>query len=211
MMARIWALLNVLKKRMEIKFFFIFFVLLFLYFSSYPQEHTNEISILFYNVENLFDTSNNPNTSDDEFTPGGERHWTKYRYEEKLLNISKAIVNASGWSAPDIVAMCEIENRYVLEDLISKTPLKNTPYKIIHKESADLRGIDVALLYNSKYIHPVKYSFYPLIDGGVKINTREILYFQCEIAGIDTVHIFVNHWPSRYEKVDCSNDFTRSN
>ena len=154
---------------------------------------------MFYNVENLFDTKNNPDTEDDEFTANGDRHWTAHRLKKKQLNISKVILNASGWNVPDLVAMCEVENRELMENLLAFTPLNSVPYKIIHKESNDERGIDVSLLYNSNTFFPLNYRYFPLPDKNEKpMKTREILYL-CGIANnFDTLHIFINHWPSRY-------------
>ncbi len=176
-------------------------IVLFLLFSlySFSQKNTDKISILFYNVENLFDTKNNPQTEDDEYTPDGDRHWTSKRLNKKLLNISKVILSASGWDAPAIIALCEIENRNVLEKLLTNTPLKSHPYKIIHKESPDHRGIDVAFLYSPKQFYPIEYNFYPLKDkNGSVIKTREILYVLGVLNETDTLHFFVDHWPSRY-------------
>jgi endonuclease/exonuclease/phosphatase family metal-dependent hydrolase len=179
-----------------------FILSVFLFLNASAQQSVNEFSFLFYNVENLFDVKNDSLTNDDEFTPEGERHWTNKRLNRKLLNTSKVILNASGWSAPTIVALCEIENRYVLERLRKDTPLKAIPYKIIHKESPDFRGIDVALLYNNEQFYPVQYAYYPLKNEAGEIrNSREILYVSGIVGGIDTVHIFVNHWPSRYSGV----------
>lgn len=182
---------------MKISFILLFF--LFLCFQCYPQNHKNEFSVLFYNVENLFDPESDSDSKDNEFTPAGDRHWTYKKLNQKLLNISKVILNASGWNTPEIVALCEVENRKVLEKLISTTPLQKISYKIIHKESPDHRGIDVALLYNSDIIEPLKYDFYPLTDGELILETREILYFSGIQNKKDTLHFFVNHWPSRYD------------
>jgi hypothetical protein len=184
---------------MENKSFFIF--LLFVCFTShysFAQQNTGDFSILFYNVENLFDTHDNPETEDDYFTPDGEFHWTSKRLTAKLLNISKVILMASGWNVPDIAVFCEIENRGVIEKLIYNTPLKTVPYKIIHKESPDHRGIDVALIYNSERFFPLEYNYYPLVVNNKPINTRELLYVSGVLNGKDTLHIFGNHWPSRY-------------
>jgi hypothetical protein len=138
------ALMSELKKRMKNKAFLFCLFLLF-YGKTFPQQNSNETTILFYNVENLFDIKNNPETNDDEFTPKGDRRWTYKRFNQKIQNISKVILSSSGWEPPELVAICEIENRFVLEKLISETPLKSFSYKIIHKESPDFRGIDVAL------------------------------------------------------------------
>jgi len=175
-------------------------ILLFVCFSvhSSAQQNTSDFSILFYNVENLFDTKDNPDTEDDSFTPEGELHWTHKRLSQKLLNLSKVIINASEWSIPDIVLFAEIENREVLERLISDTPLKSFPYKIIHKESPDHRGIDVGLIYNSDSFSPIEYKYYPLEVKNAMLNSRELLYVSGVLNGTDTLHIFGNHWPSRY-------------
>jgi len=178
----------------------LFIFLLFLCFpqNSYPQQNTGDFSILFYNVENLFDIQDNPETEDDFFTPDGEFHWTSKRLNVKLLNISKAVLSASGWSVPDLVVFSEIENRYVLEKLTRDTPLKSVPYKIIHKDSPDHRGIDVGLIYNSERFFPIEYNYYPLLINNKLLNTREIMYVSGILNGKDTLHIFGNHWPSRY-------------
>jgi len=177
--------------------------LIFLLFScfirnSYAQHNNGESTIMFYNVENLFDTKDNPQTDDENYTPEGEMHWTSKLLTEKLLNISKVILGASGWNVPDFIVLVEIENRDVLEKLIEQTPLKSVPYKIIHKESPDHRGIDVGLIYNSAHFFPLEYAYYPLEMNGKQLNTREILYVTGILNGVDTIHVFGNHWPSRY-------------
>ncbi len=179
---------------------FLLFLTFFLIQITTPaQNNSREYSLMFYNVENLFDTVDDPKTADEEFTPGGDRHWTYKRLNNKLINLSKTILSASGWEPPEMIAMCEVENQVVLKMLLEKTPLKSIPYKIIHKESNDDRGIDVAFLYNARLFYPLAYRYYPLkSNDGSTVKTREILY----VAGIlnqqDTIHIFVNHWPSRY-------------
>lgn len=170
--------------------------------SCFAQINHKNYNILFYNLENLFDTKDNPVTDDDEYTPGGAKHWTFNRLNKKLSNLSKVILNASGWIPPDLIAVCEVENRYVLEKLIKDTPLVKYPYKIIHKESPDPRGIDVALLYNDQTFFPLEYDYIPLTnEKGNIINSREILYVNGIIDNNDTLHIFINHWPSRYRGI----------
>lgn len=107
----------------------------------------NGVRIMFYNIENLFDTFDDPAINDDEFTPNGEKSWSNYRYKEKLNNIAKTIIAVGGWEAPALIGLCEIENYQVLLDLITKTPLATYQYQIVHENSGDLRGIDVAILY----------------------------------------------------------------
>lgn len=180
----------------------ILFIILFYFFafsSKAQPDHLKEVNLLFYNVENLFDTRNDLLTEDDDLTPAGDKHWTSKRLNAKMLNISKVILNASGWNSPDIIALAEIENRWVVEQLLTNTPLKNIPYRIIHKESPDHRGLDVVLLYNEMHFYPLEYSYYPLLSSSNQVErTREILYVSGILNNTDTLHIFVNHWPSRY-------------
>lgn len=197
-MAQTLALMSELKKRMKNKMF-LFCLFILITGQTFSQQNLNETTILFYNVENLFDIKDNPEKNDDEFTPKGDRHWTYKRFEKKIQSISKVILSASGWKPPEIVALCEIENRFVLERLISKTPLKSFPYRIIHKESPDSRGIDVALLYNDNDFYPLEYKYIPIrLENDSVLNSREMLYVSGIIKNTDTLHIFVNHWPSRY-------------
>ncbi|MBN2480566.1 MAG: endonuclease [Bacteroidales bacterium] len=150
--------------------------------------------IVFYNVENLFDIDDDSLTNDDEFTPGGGLHWTRTRYKNKLQSLSKVIVALGGWQPPDIIGLCEVENGSVLHDLCTNTPLSRFNYSIVHKDSDDARGIDVALLYNSETVRYIGSSFFSLTRQG--ILTRDILYFKA-LLKTDTCHFFVNHWPSR--------------
>ena len=184
---------------MTIKYFLLTLFLFYFSFSSNPQTVRENYAVLFYNVENLFDLDDNPKTNDDEFTPDGDRYWTYNKLNNKLLNLSKVILSASGWNPPELVGLCEVENRKMLELLLSQTPLKELPYKIIHKESPDHRGIDVALLYNYEEFYPLEYKFFPLIHSGDSVqNTREILYVKGILNETDTLNLFINHWPSRY-------------
>ena len=156
----------------------------------------NCIKVMFYNVENLFDTFDDPAVNDDEFTPQSEKKWSYYRYSEKLNHIAKVIIAAGGWQPPDIVGLCEIENYGVLIDLTTKTPLKKYEYRIIHQDSPDARGIDVALLYRPEKLMEIRHIFMPVRSRGSH-STRDILYAVLSSQHRDTLHLFVNHWPSR--------------
>ena len=196
----IWALTSELKRRqMKINSFSFFLLFLLVSLHSFSQKTPAKISVMFYNAENLFDPENADYSGDDEFTPAGDRHWTYNRLNAKLLNISKVILSAAGWQPPGLIGLCEIENRNVLERLTQKTPLSSIPYQIIHKESPDHRGIDVALLYNTELFYPLEYKYYPLKQADDSIvATREILYVSGIAMGVDTLHLFINHWPSRF-------------
>lgn len=158
----------------------------------------NKIRLIFYNVENLFDTIDNPLTEDDEFLPSGTRRWTDSRYLKKLNAIYKVISAAGGWEAPALIGMCEVENRKVIEDLLVLTPLgRYGDYRIIHEDSPDPRGIDVCLIYRPDRLRLVDYKYlYPVSFRVRNFRTRSVLYSRW-LAGKDTMHIFLNHWPSR--------------
>ena len=154
--------------------------------------------MIFWNLENLYDPYNDTTKLDDEFTPGGARHWSYSKFSVKLNHIAKTLLAIGEGTAPAIIGMCEVENRYVLNKLIYETPLKPWKYKIIHHESPDLRGVDVALLYRHSLFNPfftrtitVRFPFDTLTQ------TREILEVSGILFGSDTITVFINHWPSR--------------
>ncbi len=152
---------------------------------------------MFYNVENLFDTYNDTLRDDEEFLPGGLRRWNNSRYIKKINSVYKTVIAAGEWSPPAVIAFCEVENRKVLEDLIHKTYLSRYPYGIIHEESPDERGIDVCLIFRKDIVQIIDYrSWIPADEKGQDFNTRSVLYTKCEILG-DTLHLIMNHWPSR--------------
>lgn len=156
-------------------------------------------TVMFYNVENLFDTVDNPDTQDNEFLPKGERRWNGYRLQSKLNNLAKVIVNTGHWEPPAIIGFCEVENRDVLEMLVNHPALKIWKYRIIHKDSPDERGIDVAAIYREKVFNPLAYAYFsPVKQEQDEASTREILYLSGVLGGIDTLHFYFNHWPSRY-------------
>ncbi|MCR5713942.1 MAG: endonuclease/exonuclease/phosphatase family protein [Bacteroidales bacterium] len=186
-------------------------LLLFLYYRNVPADRASAASsdgmtppasadeyvVMCYNVENLFDTEDDPRTSDNEFTPSGTNHWTMSHYWEKLQHLYEVIAHVGGWSAPAIVGMTEIENRAVLEALMEDTPLKRAGYAAVHYDSPDPRGIDVALLYRTDLVRVLNSSALPVrFDGQPDRRTRDILHVEA-LLGTDTVHFFVNHWPSR--------------
>lgn len=168
-------------------------LLFFPVIAANPQEFRS----VFYNTENLFDTVDDTLKDDDEFLPDGARRWTHQRYWSKLDAISKVITAAGGWETPVLVGLCEIENLKVAYDLISRPLLINSSYRAILRESPDIRGIDVCLLYRSDMvrIETVK-SWIPVPDSNKTFTSRNVLYVKSVIYG-DTLHVFVCHWPSR--------------
>ncbi|MCK4569249.1 MAG: endonuclease/exonuclease/phosphatase family protein, partial [Bacteroidales bacterium] len=183
----------------------IFILLVFVIVSVYAkaQESTEYriACVAFYNLENLFDTINEEGVTDEEFTPEGKNTWTPARYLEKLDNMAIAISKIGvGEYTPDgavLLGVCELENASVMEDIARTDALKDRNYKFVHYDSPYYRGMDVALFYQPKY-------FTVLSSASHELNIPEIENFntraQLVVSGIldgDTVHVIVNHWPSR--------------
>lgn len=159
----------------------------------------DEIRIVFYNVENYFDIEDDSLTHDEEFTPEGFKHWSFGKMVDKQRKISEVIYDIGKWELPGLLGLCEVENRGVLDNLIKYTPLGESSYKIIHKESPDWRGIDVAVFYRPEVFTPLDTTYIKVVFPFDKSKTtRDILYVKGLIKQIDTLHFFVNHWPSRY-------------
>lgn len=170
---------------------------------SMAQQNNYKVSLIgFYNLENLYDTINNPSVDDEEFLPNSARQYNSRIYLDKLDRLSDVISQMGTDINPDGLAMlgvAEIENDTVLTDLINTAKLKKRKWKFEHYNSPDKRGVDVAFLYNPKYFK-VLFSapLFVQLPGGSKDSyfTRDILYVKGMMDG-DTVHVFVNHWPSR--------------
>ncbi|MEO1051608.1 MAG: endonuclease [Bacteroidota bacterium] len=159
----------------------------------------NKLRFVFYNVENLFDTKDDSLKRDEAFTPFGERHWTWEKFNRKLTKTAKTIRAIGGWEPPEIIGLCEIENRYVLNKLIYHPILDSLNYRIIHQDSPDRRGIDVALLYLPEKFKILDHSFIPIrFPFSPDSRTRDVLYVKGETNNKDTLHLFVNHWPSKF-------------
>jgi len=157
---------------------------------------SDTLTVLFYNVENLFDDVDDPSLGDDEFSKKGIRAWNGFKYKSKIKKISQVILAANNWEATSIIGLAEIENRNVLKELTSSSLLSRIGYKILHKESPDHRGIDVGLLYDPKKIVLLDSAFYE-IELAEQTYSRDILYAKMKIHN-DILHVFVCHWPSRF-------------
>jgi len=171
---------------------------------------TSEISyytIGFYNLENLFDTENDPNTLDDDFTEDSEKNWNQDRYDKKLRKLGKVISNLGFEEVshpPVIIGVAEVENSKVLEDLVASKYLKSKNYGFAHFESPDERGIDNALLFRKDYftvLHSEAFTLYLKAINGSRDYTRDILYVKGELEN-KIIHLLVNHWPSKRSGVD---------
>ena len=162
------------------------------------QIEEREFRILFWNVENFFDTFYDEGEEDGTFTPLGTMHWSKKRFIAKRNAIAKTIIGAGEGALPVIIGLAEVEKRYVLSNLISETPLSQIGYSIIHRDSPDRRGIDVALLYRKELFSPLESEFIRINFPDTTATTRDILYTKGVLDRKDTLHIFVNHWPSKF-------------
>lgn len=162
------------------------------------SEGKKEYSVVFYNVENLFDTINQEEVWDDEFTPGSKLKYTTKRYHHKLANLAKVLSSVDTVNFPVLIGLCEVENRSVLDALIIEDKLKAGNYGIAHTESPDFRGIDCALLYQKENFHYLKHEAINIqFPWDEEYTTRDILYVTGVLNQTDTLHLFVNHWPSR--------------
>jgi predicted extracellular nuclease len=158
----------------------------------------NGLTVMFYNVENLFDTSNDSLTADEEFLPQSAKKWNSEKYNKKITDLAQVISSVTEKELPVLVGLAEIENRKVLEDLASSPRLKKGNYGIVHFDSKDERGIDVALLYSKEEIELLDSKAIPVLFGKeIKDVTRDILYAKCRIKGDRIIDVFINHWPSR--------------
>lgn len=208
---------------MKINYLVSFFLLLGLLNKGFSQEKKFEIhTIAFYNLENLFDTINDPTINDEEYLPSNG--WTHKNYKKKLDNLSKVLsligTNEQQKNSPSIIGVCEIENRRVLEDLVKHPKIIDKNYKIVHFDSPDRRGIDTGFLYDPLHFKPTSYKNIPLMvfrdetsnnkkekseetddkesvdSKSRRVYTRDQLLVTGLLDG-EEVSFIVNHWPSR--------------
>jgi Endonuclease/Exonuclease/phosphatase family len=212
---------------MRIKQLVVGFASLFAITTAHSQQKKYNVhTVAFYNFENLFDTINGPN-NDEEWLPNGLQNWTSRKYHQKLLNLSRVLseigTSEKQSNPPTFIGGAEIENRGVLEDLIKTPKMINSDYGIVHFDSPDKRGIDVALLYRKKSFQPTSFVNIPLLiyknkvvvkdkdketeedkadndktvaENGERIYTRDILLVTGLLDG-EEINLMVNHWPSR--------------
>ena len=187
----------------------IFFVLLYLSGNVFSQNTEyiagNYYTIISYNVENLFDTINNPNTEDDELIPSSEKQWDTDKYHKKLNDLSRVINSINKYELPEIIGLIEVENRKVVEDLINNRLLLPGNYEIVHEESPDKRGIDVALIFRKNEFQYITHEKIPVhFDFEPETTTRDILYVKGRLNNNEVLHVFVNHWSSRRNGTEAS-------
>jgi predicted extracellular nuclease len=180
---------------------FLPFLLLVVFGSCAPLKNLTprrNMTVVFYNVENLFDTIDQPGKNDGEFTPGGEKKWDDSRYQKKLDDLSRVIAEINMSDLPEIVGLCEVENEMVVKDLVEKGLLQKGKYNVVHHESPDTRGIDCALIYRPDEFKVLSHSAVRVVkEDNPHFKTRDILYVKGLSRNKEEFHIFVNHWPSR--------------
>lgn len=178
-----------------------FTAILFTHSSITAQTHPAKESIRFrvmsWNVENLFDTRHDTLKNDNEFLPEAHRHWNNSRYNKKLADIAAVITTVGQWNAPALVALCEVENDSVLRDLTLRSPLKKLNYHFVMTDSPDLRGIDVALLYQRDLFKRLSHRSIPIPPLSGYRPTRDLLHVSGLLMSGDTLDVFVCHFPSR--------------
>lgn len=183
------------------KFQFLLYMLVLLVLSSCAKgkyKKNRNLTIAFYNVENLFDVENDSHKNDNEFTPDGSKKWTDKRYQTKLDTLARVLSSINKNELPEIIGLCEIENKKVLDDLVLSGGLAKGKYKTVHYDSPDIRGIDCALIYRPKEFKVlISFPISVIYNGKTKSSTRDILYVKGETKNHEEFHIYVNHWPSR--------------
>ena len=174
-------------------------------FSIFKREkYSNYFTIAFYNLENLFDTFDNKRTHDNDFLPTSEKQWTLKRYKKKVRKLGYTISRIGTKTSnnlPVIIGLAEVENKLVVNDLIHSKFLKAKNYDIVHYDSPDERGIDVALIYNQDFFKVVSsetFSINLTDEDGNPDYTRDILLVE-GFLNEEKVFVLVNHWPSRSE------------
>ena len=186
------------KRRVIPHFSFLIFISHFLFLISHFEASAQTLTLVELNCENLFDCQHDSLKQDTEWLPDGVRKWTPARYWRKLNHIGQELLSCQQEGVPDLVALVEVENDSVVFDLTRRSLLRNAGYEYLMTESPDLRGIDVALLYQPFRFRPICYDYLDIQPLEGMRPTRDILYVQGETQRGDTLHVFVVHAPSRF-------------
>ena len=174
-------------------FILISFLLLFA-----QQASAQRMTLVELNCENLFDCRHDSLKQDMEWLPDGQRKWTPGRYWRKVNQLGQEILSCQQEGVPDLVTLVEVENDSCLFDLTRRSLLRNAGYEYLMTSSPDVRGIDVALLYQPFSFRPICYECLDITPLEGMRPTRDILYVQGEVISGDTLHVFVVHAPSRF-------------
>ncbi len=180
---------------MKLVFLVLFFNFLTTFYSSLWAQR---LTVAHYNVENLFDTINDPNINDEEYLPEAEKKWNSERYKQKLDRLAEVIASMNSGKGPDFLGLCEVENAAVVADLTQQKRLKKLQYQFVHHNSPDARGIDVAFMYRRGLLKKVSSRSVFLADPeNPDFRTRDILVVNGTLKNGQQAYFLVNHWPSR--------------
>ena len=156
-------------------------------------------TVAFYNIENVFDLHNDPDTHDDEFTPEGEKQWNQYKYDHKMKNIERVLFDLASIQRdyPIVIGLSELENRSVLEEIVALPKLAPAKYRICHYDSPDARGIDCSFIYRADVFKLEGSDNIKLVvPGEPDFRTRDLVVMWGTIEG-EPFYFLVSHWPSR--------------
>ena len=169
--------------------------------SGLSKSGPDKMHIAFYNVENLFDTKDDPKKRDDDFTPAGKKGWSDNRFDKKISQLTRVIHSMEDEldDLPIIIGLAEVENFEVVEALGKSISHNGVEYAAVLEESHDMRGIDVGLLYRKDLVKELDHDSYKIRFQNKGYNSRDILYFKGQLVNEEVLHVFVNHWPSRRE------------
>lgn len=173
-------------------------ILIFMSLSAYTQSD-EVLRVAFWNLENFFDPYVDSTRTYNDYTEDGSQHWSLFRFYKKRNNTYKAILSLSEGKPLGIIGICEVENTFVTSMLFQDTPLKKHNYRCVHYEGEDRRGIDVAIVYSIDKLQLISSEVVKIRNPDDRyFKTRDILYAKFYDKKDDTLHCFVNHWPSRY-------------
>lgn len=172
------------------------FIIIFLFqVSLFSSAKDSVLYVGFYNLQNLFDTEDDPLTDDSEFLPDSELQWTYERLDRQMFNLARVIRSMNNGKGPDLLGVCEVEHQFLLDSMSNKF-LKNKHYKSISLNSPDGRGIQNGIMYKAKLFDVLKV-YADTVHLGGKSRTRLILGALFLFNKKDSIYFFVNHWPSR--------------
>ena len=184
------------------KLLHLLFILICFSFKAVSQQDAASLknirTIVFWNVDKLYDTNNDPDTFDDEYLPSGKNQWTDERYKKKISDISATISSVILDDLPVLIGLAEVENQKVLDDLVTSQKLKIGKYGSVHFDEKDNDGLEVALLYKKDEVEILASKTVPVTTTfDIKASFKDILYVKCRLKEDNIYHLFIIHWPSR--------------
>ena len=182
-----------------IKYLMIMFSALIISQTNLSAQRSEEtFTVMFYNVENLFDTIDHPDFADEEFTPAGAKQWDYDRYEKKLEDIARVIMSVPEKELPALIGFAEVENQAVLEDLSQQRGLRREDYRAVVIDTDDPRGIDCGLIFREDLFKYKSHRMLPVEDlSGNDYPLRGILHVEGTGPDGGLLHIYIHHWKSR--------------